>query len=284
MKKCALVTCKNLDGFITDESYLEEALKSDGWDIQWVQWENSEVNWNEFDCAIIRTTWNYTEDLSLFLKNIKKIEDSSCRLFNDFSIINWNSDKKYLRDLEEQGVSIVPTMWEVYNESFEILKVFETLNVNKIVIKPRVSAGAKNTFLLSKDQVNSDLLKPLLGLEVMIQPYLESVAKEGEFSVFYFNKKLSHAILKKPKQGDFRSQEEFGSDIRLIDLSSEQLQFCENVLSKIEGDHLFARVDFINDQSQKPNLIELELIEPGLYFRYKNKSAETMVKALNEMV
>ena len=286
MKRCALLTCEDLSGYVTDEHHFEQALEEAGWHYEWVEWKRDGVDWSEYDCAIVRTTWDYTRELQLFLEKMQIIEDSNCPLYNDYSLIKWNSDKGYLKDLSEQGVQVIPTLWETYQNITQITLAFQKLEVDQLVIKPRVSAGAKDTFLVSHSDLSKsgDFLKVLLGREIMIQPFLKQVAEEGEYSAFYFNGELSHVILKKPKHGDFRSQEEFGSNIKLIEPSGVQKGFCQSVLGKLSKPYLFARVDFINDKNSQANLIELELIEPSLYFRYKEDAAAKLVQALEQLV
>lgn len=286
MKKCALLTCDDLTGFVTDEHFLEKALTAAGWSFEWVSWSQASVHWDEFDCAIVRTTWDYIENKDLFLESLEQIEKSTCQLFNPFNLIQWNSSKKYLFELQNQGVATIPTQWIKYQGVELLIESFQKFSTDKIIIKPLLGAGATNTFLLNRKSFESRKveLDVLQNQEVMVQPFMERVAAQGEFSVHYFSGELSHGILKKPKVGDFRSQEEFGSHIELIELTEAQKVFCKQVLSKIRGDWLFARVDFIYDELDRETLIELELIEPSLYFRYKEGSAKLLVEKLEDLL
>ena len=154
-----------------------------------------------------------------------------------------------------------------------------------MVIKPNVGAGAFKTYLIDEGD-NSTIEKALSELkdvEVMVQPYLESIASEGEFSMHYFNGKHSHTILKTPKEGDFRSQEEFGSHIRRIEPEETLFSFAEKVLKEIGEKLLYARVDVVREKGEFC-LIELELIEPCLYFRCHEPSAGTFVQALEKFI
>ena len=157
MKRCALLTCPELTGTILDEDHLEKALENRGWTYSWFDWQDDTLDWNQWDCAIVRTTWDYIEDLSGFLAQLKKIDKSTCRLFNDFETIQWNSDKRYLQDLSDKGVSTIPTMWLESPSFDEISQKIRDLGTEKAVIKPQCGAGAKNTFVVSLKLVNSHL-------------------------------------------------------------------------------------------------------------------------------
>jgi glutathione synthase/RimK-type ligase-like ATP-grasp enzyme len=284
MKKCALLTCDDLTGFVTDEQYLEKALVKSGWTYDWISWTQDNVDWQSYDFAIIRTTWDYAKNRQPFLKNLNKIEDSTCRLLNPLNLVEWNIDKIYLKSLQESGIQIVPTLWTKYSQIDVVAKAYLELNSDKIVVKPRVGAGAANTFLISQNVLHNftDNLNLLEDTEIMLQPYMSQISLIGEFSVHFFAGEFSHAILKKPKAGDFRSQEEFGSHVKLIDLTARQMEFCHSVINKIQGPWLYARVDFVYNDKMQECLMELELIEPSLYFRYKEGSAELLVDKLNQ--
>src|SRR5690606_32405772 len=109
--KIALLTCKSLENFVTDESYLEKAIQAKGWSYDWIVWSEPVKDWNQYDVAIIRTTWDYYKEKEKFLKTLEQIEKSTCQLFNPYDLVKWNSDKTYLMDLEKWGVSTVPTEW-----------------------------------------------------------------------------------------------------------------------------------------------------------------------------
>lgn len=283
--KVALLTCKSLENFVTDETYLEKAIKDKGWSYDWIVWSEPVSDWNQYDVAIIRTTWDYYKEKEKFLQTLEQIEKSSCQLFNPFELVKWNSDKTYLMDLERWGVSTVPTEWVSEIDKDVLKNIFSKFAVDKIVVKPVVSAGAYKTYLISREDESSweAVIEDLNGERLMIQPFLTSVAEEGEYSLHFFNNKLSHGILKKPKSGDFRSQEEFGSFIQRIDVEKPMLEVAEKVLESIKKTTLYARVDLIRG-SNGFFLIELELIEPSLYFRYYEPSPNLMLEALRELL
>ncbi len=286
MKRCALLTCDNLENKILDDDRLEKALSANGWDVQWIVWTETGVDWNSFECAIVRTTWDYTQKTPFFLSQLKSIHESSCRLFNDFEIIQWNIEKTYLQTFEKAGVPVIPTVWKKLESVGQILDESLVLASDSLIIKPQIGAGAKDAFFVKKNDRKG--LKVAIGVlkgqDVMIQPFMKRIATEGEYSAHFFNNQLSHMILKTPKSNDFRSQEEFGSLVRKVDASTQQMNFCQSVLNKIPGRTLFARVDFINNEKGEPHLNELELIEPSLYFRYDEEAAPRMVAALESLL
>src|SRR5262249_46918074 len=148
-----------------------------------------------------------------FLRVLEEIERSGAPLFNPLDLVRWNIHKTYLRDLAERGVPIVPTIFGERLDAAELAALIAEIGGDEVVIKPVIGLNAHGVFRI--DALGAQ--KPPLELSFhygeqafMAQPFLSQVVNEGEFSLFYFNGKLSHTILKTPKADDFRVQEEHG--------------------------------------------------------------------------
>ena len=219
IQHCAILTMNNLDDFEVYDNLLEQPLQALGWQMHMVSWRDEKVNWNDYAAVIIRSPWDYQDDAPAFLQVLSNIEQSSAHLENSLTTVEWNIDKKYLRELESNGVNIVKTLWRENLTLQQVGEYFTQLNVEQLVIKPRISANADNTFWLTKENYTSfypQLEKAFSASEFLVQPFMESVINEGEFSLFYFNGDYSHAILKTPKDSDFRVQEEHGGRLAAI--------------------------------------------------------------------
>lgn len=302
MKLCAILTMDNLSDFECYDHLLDEPLAQLGWETQLVSWRCEDVNWQKFDAVIIRSPWDYQDDANAFISALEKIESLGVRLQNSLTTVRWNIDKIYLKSLAEQAVSIVPTLWHKNFSSKEIDQLFAHFNCQQLVIKPRISANADNTFWLKKETAElftSQLEAIFSESEFMVQPFISSVIEEGEFSLFYFDGEYSHAILKTPKQDDFRVQEEHGGRLKTITPEKALLVQADATLSAITiltGEMpLYARLDFVrlntpamnvtkneimNEVSNKEfALMEAELIEPSLYFNMDDQAAQRFAKA-----
>jgi glutathione synthase/RimK-type ligase-like ATP-grasp enzyme len=284
LKSCAILTMNNLDDFEAYDNLIEQPLIDLGWKMQMVSWRDENVNWNDYTAVIIRSPWDYQDDAPAFLDVLNNIEQSSAHLENSLTTVKWNIDKKYLRELESNGVNIVKTLWRENLTFQHVGEYFDELNVDQLVIKPRISANADNTFWLTKENYQTfypQLEKAFSTSEFLVQPFMESVIKEGEFSLFYFNGQYSHAILKTPKDSDFRVQEEHGGRLAAITPEKNLTEHAERALSAIKmqiGMPLYARVDFVRCE-QGFALMEAELIEPSLYFNMDEQSATRFAQA-----
>lgn len=283
-KKIAFLSMDSLKNFYTYDKLLFEPLKTLGWIAEEISWRSETVDWGDYNAVIVRSTWDYQNDLAKF-KNVLERINSVSHLENDFDLMNWNMNKNYLFDLEQKGVIIVDTIWEKSFNSDLVHEYFNKLKTDEIIIKPNVSASADNTFRLSKEDINEylpELKKIFSAREFMVQPFLKNIIDEGEYSLFYFNGKFSHSVLKKPKEKDFRVQEEHGGDIQPFKVSSEMKVTGKNILKKLTTVPLYGRVDLVRTKQNEFALMELELIEPSLYLNKDEKSPSRLAKAIDE--
>jgi glutathione synthase/RimK-type ligase-like ATP-grasp enzyme len=284
MKKCAMLSMDSLEGFETYDWLLDEPMQALGWQIEMVSWRDTSVNWSNYEVVIIRSTWDYQDDMTGFVRVLSDIEHSSARLENSLDVVQWNINKSYLKRLQMSDVTIVPTLWPEIFDTDDIAEYFSHFSTEQIILKPRVSANADNTFWLTKNNYHeklSDLKQAFASRELMVQPFMADICREGEFSMFYFNGELSHTILKTPAQGDFRVQEEHGGDLLAVTPEPE-LEAAANktmqAISALHGNLLYARVDFVRHQNTFA-LMEAELIEPSLYFNMDKTSPQRFADA-----
>ena len=287
MPRIALVTCAALPELDPDERLLQEALAVAGVDVESVVWDDPGVMWRGFDAAIVRSTWDYTENVHAFREWAMRA-GLATRLFNASDLIVWNTDKRYLLDLLERGIAVVPTTF-ITPEDRANTAVIPSQEHAEFVVKPAVSAGSKDTMRYS---VLTDLERAgqhvdrLLAQErvVMIQPYFDSVDTVGETGMIFINGTFSHAIrkgqmLRQGGVGDMVDGLYVKEDITAIEPTQEQLALAREVLDAIPviGEPpLYARVDVISDSEGRPLLLELELTEPSLFFAHDPSAAARM--------
>jgi hypothetical protein len=274
-KRCAFLTTANLAGFVTDDVLAEAPLADLGWSVSHVPWQQSE-DWGRYEAVVLRSTWDYHKHPEEFLQVLETIDRSGARLANPLELVRWNARKTYLRDLEEQGLPVVPTVWDRRPDA----GLFDELDTNEIVVKPVISASAFHTYHLKRDQDRSaEMEAAFAGREIMAQPFLRSIVEEGEYSLFFFGGEISHSVLKSPKEEDFRVQEEHGGLIRKTDPPRPLVELGHRLVESLPVPPLYARVDLARLDSGAYALMELELIEPSLYFRTDPESPGRFARA-----
>lgn len=285
MKKCAFLTMANPGDFVIYDHLLFEPFRENGWIAEDVAWRNPNIDWDYYDAVLIRSPWDYQKDPDLFLEVLEEIESSSAILENSLEIVKWNINKTYLRDLEQEGVEIVPSLWHDHFEEYMLPEFFNELETEELVIKPTVSAGADDTFRITKlnqADFTESLSKVFQYRPYLVQPFMKNIVEEGEFSLFFFGDTYSHTILKTPKTNDFRVQEEHGGRLQTVEPDNRLLETARKVLRNIHPDPLYTRADFVRTSTGSFALMELELIEPSLYFNMDPESAERFTKVFCE--
>jgi glutathione synthase/RimK-type ligase-like ATP-grasp enzyme len=278
MKKICFLSCQSLEGHIIDDTLaIAELEKSDAYQVTSIPWDN-EANWADFDLVIIRTTWDYHKRPVEFVEKLKFIAGKA-KLLNAPEVVEWNFHKGYLKELEAKGVKIVPT--QMFKYPGEIL-VPADWDYEKFIVKPAISANAYKTMIVARKDLNSPaVLSELYAGDWMLQPFIEEI-KQGEVSLHFFNKQFSHGIIKVPKPGDFRVQEEHGGHVTVFLPDADLLKDATDLVTKVPFDLLYARVDVVNWRGHYV-LMEIELIEPALYFRTSSQAVKNFKAALDKI-
>lgn len=220
------------------------------------------------------------------MATLSAIEQAGTPLFNPLRVCQWNLNKVYLKDLQQRGVPIVPTQWMDSLDEIGLAELCRQAgSSSRIVIKPTIGANADGIFVLSPGEKDPSerAVTEYASKPFMVQPFLSSIQTIGEYSLFYFGGRYSHAILKQPKTGDFRVQEEHGGIIRATTPSSPMMETAAQTLGAVGETLLYARVDIMILDDGSPVVSELELIEPSLYFSYDSESPRRFAAALDEM-
>ncbi len=180
-------------------------------------------------------------------------------LLNPPRLLRWNSDKRYLSQLEEAGVPVVPTRFAGIANRGELEAARAAFGTDELVVKPRISASAASTSRVGPGEAAPNLA------DAMIQPFMSSVQDQGELSVFFFEGRRAHAVRKVAAAGDFRVQREYGGAFTAVEPEADQLAVAQAALAAAPEQPFYARVDMVRDTSGQARVMELELIEPDLY-------------------
>jgi len=280
--RCAYLTMEEIGNFVVDSDLSIAPMAELGWEVEMLPWRR-DVDWNDYDLVYICTPWDYQHDVEAFLSVLEAIERSSARLVNSLDLVRWNLEKTYLRELEMRGADIVPSIFFDRFDTHRIAACLSAHNTGRIVVKPVVGANSDHIFVLTEpllDDVVEELEQTFERRPFFVQPFVDSVQSEGEYSLFFFGGDYSHAILKRPRPGDFRTQEEHGADILSIEAPPALIATARSVLGVVSPQPVYVRADFVRDTGARFRLMELELIEPSLYFRTDPDSARRFAQAL----
>lgn len=283
-REIAFLSMRDLTGYFVYDDLCFPALAQRGWRASELAWDQPGIEWSRFAAVVIRSTWDYQRRCAEFLQTLETIEQSGTLLLNSLAITRWNIDKHYLRELEERGVVIVPTAWvSSVSSRQELVPLFENFQTMELVIKPTIGANADDTFRLRLDSEANwkEVERIYRHKPAMIQPFVASIVADGEYSLFYFDGDFSHAVRKSPKAGDFRVQEEHGGQIKAYQPDEDMLRAASRAMAALPEPVLYGRVDLVRLADGRWGVIEIELIEPSLYFPYAPESTEKFAEAVD---
>lgn len=281
-RRLALVTCRSLAEPTPDERLLEPLLREQGWSVAHLAWDQTEVPWSDLGGVVVRSTWDYSERPDEFRAWLDRLDAAGVKVWNPVPLLRWNLDKRYLEDLEERGVPVVPTGWIDQGGLVHLHHVLEFEGWEEAVVKPVISAGAANTWAVDRASARDkdmDFRKLVATRPMMVQELYPEVRTGGELSFCFFNGRFSHAVKKLPAGQDFRVQEHLGGRTEAYQPETELVDQAHRVLEAIEGDWLYARVDGVVRRGRLV-LMELELLEPTLYLTHAAEAAERFAAAI----
>jgi len=278
----ALATCRDLPKLDVDEQLLLAPLAAAGVETTVAVWDDTDVDWARFDLVVVRSTWDYAGRRDAFLAWARSVD----RLANPADVLAWNTDKRYLRELDGAGVPVVDTAWLEPGDAVSLPAGGE------IVVKPAVSAG-------SLDTVRYDLARPehrrlatahaerLLdaGRTVMVQPYLPAIDIDGERSLLFVGGAFSHSATKSAMLvGPYEATDVLfqAETITAHAATDAELALARAALAAVPGADrlLYARVDLVDDDRGAARVLEVELTEPSMFMGQSPGSAERFAGAI----
>lgn len=281
--RVALVTMTALDQDDFDAAPLAAALDAAGHAPATVAWDDPSVRWEAFDAAVMRSTWDYHHRRDAFVAWAEETARRT-RLFNAPAAVRWNSHKFYLRELERAGIPIVPTEFLPRATHADLVEILDRRGWDVAVVKPAVSADSFATERAERADPGpgaAHLAAHLPERDMLVQEYMPAVVEPGERCLVAIDGALSHAIRKRSK---FLGGRHAGPEGVRVEIAADEAAAAERILAYLPATPLYARIDLIRDPAGTPRLMELELVEPSLFFDAEPGSAARFVEALAHRV
>ena len=275
-----------IENVLREDQLVLDALQKQGLRSIKVAWSDPSFNWSETRYALFRSTWDYAEKFVEFSDWLIHVSTKT-KLINPYDLIIWNLDKHYLSDLAAKGVNVVETCFIEPKDTRSLREFHKELGWSKTVLKPAVSAAAKDTFKLDLSNLDDheDRFRELIKDEsMMLQPFQNSIVERGEISLMVMGGQYTHAVLKIAKPGDFRVQDDFGGTVHEYEPTQAEIALAIAAVKACNPQPLYARVDIVDDNNGRPAISELELVEPELWFRRREEAAEKLAKEIKKSV
>ncbi|HEU5482007.1 MAG TPA: hypothetical protein VFU80_02785 [Sphingomicrobium sp.] len=230
-----------------------------------------------FDLVLPLVAWGYHQHFQRWIEVLGEFERNAVPIQNPVPLLRWNSDKAYLAELWERGISTVPTEIVESLDDAALEGVRSHFQDGDIIVKPPISASAYRTFRLREGDRVPDIVR---GLRMMTQPWIKTIVETGEWSLIFFDGKLSHTVSKVPIPGEFRVQPEYGGIIELADPPPGAEQLALAALAAAPAPALYARVDIVVGNDGSLQIMELELVEPAFFLAQAPDAAPNLARAV----
>lgn len=284
MNTIALITDLAQPDLSQSDQLLVAPLQALGITATPVPWDDPKVDWRAYDALVLRSCWEYHHQPARFRAWLTRLSNQRLPLWNPVPMVLWNMDKRYLRDLAERDVPIVPTVWLAQGEAPRLTAVLAQQGWPQAVIKPRISASAHDTWVTSRSAAadQTRLAAMLAKQDLMVQPQLPEIA-QGEWSLIFLAGSYSHAVLKRPAVGNIFVQEHLGGSAVSAAPDAAMIEQAEAILQQAVAltgcPSLYARVDGVLVNGRF-TLMELELIEPDLFLASDAGAAARFARVL----
>lgn len=282
----AFVTCRQLPDIHDDDGLAADVLRDRGIPVVSAVWDEPAADWRRYRCVVIRSTWDYHHHQDRYAAWLRRCADDGVRLWNPPATVLANMNKRYLSDLEQRGVDVVPTEYLDVGHGQSLRGLLERRGWDRAVVKPAVSASAYRTWrttTATADRDQAAFEEDSARHEVLVQPHVDEIATRGEWSLVFFAGQYSHATIKRPAAGDFRVQEELGGHSAPAEPPDHVIESARHILSLSPSPLLYARVDGI-ERGQRFMLMELEINEPYLFLGSSPGAAVRFANAIASVV
>lgn len=275
MAEIGVVTCHRPSHPPADQPVLLAALERRGLTAVVVPWDNPEAQWRNFGVCLLQSPWDYQWRLPAFQRWLAEVSTRT-RLINPLASVQWNLHKGYLRELLASGLAIVPT--EVLPRGCDPKLALSRTGHNPVVIKPAVGAGGRGVLAGRGDDLIAPARRASTEEDLVLQPFIEGIY-QGERSLIYLDGAFSHAVIKRPRAREYRTNVRYGGQAAPYRPNTEERALGREVLAACPGRPVYARIDIIPGP-RGPLVSEAELIEPALYLSTCPASADDLAAVL----
>lgn len=281
--RVALATAAEFRELDPDSRLLLPELEARGIDFAPVVWNDAGADWSAWDAIVIRSTWDYFHHPREWAAWLDRVAELGVPMLNPLEVVRWNSHKSYLQQLAGAGVPVVDTVMTQGDAPVELADLLAGAGWDDAIVKPAIDGGAMRLFRVEDvDDPQARFDELVAQGDVLVQPFLPSIQTEGELSLLYFGRKLSHTVRKTAKPGDIRVQPVWGGHAETIGPTAEMVHIAERTFDAIDADLLYARVDLVRADDGTLRLIELEALEPLLFLELDPAAPGRFADALAE--
>ncbi len=280
--RIAFITSSHFSELYEDDRLAAAELIRRGHSVAPVIWtETDRAALDAFDVLVMRTPWDWFHHRARFRAFLEQLVEVNARVVNEPSQLLAFADKSYLPVLQKLGVPVVPSELLTATDLVRVPELLAKHGWDQAVLKPAFTAnavGARKFVAADARQVLAELTNAQEAAPWLLQPFVPSIV-EGELSFVFFGGVFSHAVRKRPRVDEWRVQSEYGGQSAPHAASPAEIAEATEILRRSAPGVVYGRVDAV-EWKGKLHLMELELVEPELFFRHSANAPALFADAL----
>jgi glutathione synthase/RimK-type ligase-like ATP-grasp enzyme len=285
MAHILFVTCEHWPQLLQSDSLVAQALVDRGHHVEAAPWQGAFARFQSADLILLRSQWDYHHDMAGFTTWLQRLAAAALQVYNPVALVRWNLDKSYLLDLQARGVLIPASV--VLQVGANPEAIYQQHGWSSAVIKPLAGAGGHLVERVAYAELGAwagQVRSQRAAGAWLIQAFMAEIHAQGELSLVFLDGVFSHAVVKQPQAGEFRSNDQYQGHIARVEPASAVIAQAHAVLAGLPVMPLYARVDGVITGTGAFCLIELEVNEPDLYFDYAPEQAARFAETIHAKV
>lgn len=277
-KLVAIVSCDKWKNKSLEDLYLKHSLNKQNCKVDIISWEDKTIDYSKYDLIIIRSIWGFQENKTKFENWLNMLETQKIKVLNPINVIKNNYDKEIqFNILNKYNIETIKTFFLPINKNVKSrildLKTNNDLENNLIVLKPTISEGSKDVYLVGDNRYEFNNIIDINEVynkyknnksKLMVQPFMKEIF-DGEYSICCINNKITHGIIKYKNAFTKTNMIKY---IPADKIDHKIIEIVNNILNiKEYKDNLFLRIDFVK-QEKKFLVMEVELLDPNLFLEF----------------
>ena len=279
--RIALATAAHLPQLSEDDNILYRELLRRGFDVEPVVWDGN-ADWSLYSVVVIRSIWDYHRKHARFIEWLDALDATGACIYNPTGLARWNSDKHYMLDLESRGVRITPTRVIDRGAERSLASIVQESGWTSVVVKPAIASTGYETWQFDAPvtaEHEARFVKQVTGMDVLVQQFVPGI-RQGERSFVFIGGEFTHCVLKKSAGEDFRIHIEWGGTVQRIDPAAAHVAWARSVLEAVDQPWMYGRVDAVPNENGELVLMELEMLEPELFFAYDSDALDQFIEQI----
>lgn len=281
--RVVLATCLAWPDLLDSDLMLRHALERRGHSVAVAPWNGPIAPFLEGDITVLRACWDYHEDPATFLGWLDVLQDRGVVIRNTPEMVRWNFDKSYLIALADAGLRVPRTILVDPRDPASIQAALDSQGWEEAILKPISGQSGFNVKKIQRSRPDLWDGAAIRTDRALVQEFQSDIGILGETTLTFFDGGFSHAVRRVIADGEWRANSQYGARVEPVVVAPDIISQAQTALAAMPGKPVYARVDGLI-RGDELTVMEVELIEPGLYLNLAPGADDRFAEAIERSV